>query len=325
MFKCALVAVCLAPAITLAASFDCSKAHSPLEVTVCADPKLSALDSAIAASYHSAMQRLSPAGQGLLRSGQRQWLTFVSQVCIRPAADDNAAACLAQSYHERLDDLAGAAVVAGPYVFSRSETYSASDHDESGRPYQIHISTLRIDQPSTPKTAQWNARMASKANAAAESGCDARHGDQVFDADVIYASLRAISVRITTGEYCHGTPHGHGGTNSVTDVTEPRIRPLETQDLFKPGSGWEVFLAQRSYQAIVSTAQGSNVDEQHVGTVAVDLRRWTLTQDGLLITFDPDGGLGYAQGATEVVISWRDLAAYLVPDAPVGPLTQRGG
>jgi uncharacterized protein len=316
MFKMALMAVCVAPALTLAASFDCKKAHSPIERSVCADPKLSTLDSSISAAYGIAMQQLSPTGQALLRSGQRQWLTFVREVCSTAVEGDEADACLQTTYQERLSDLASLATTKGPYLFSRSEIYSAKNHDESGRPYQIHISTPRIDGPSTPNTQHWNSLMASQAERAAESGCDATYGDEFFDADFIYASARVISLRSTHWEYCHGAPHGYGGTTSFTYVTQPTLRPLEALDLFVQGSGWEDFLTRRSYEALIKKAEGTEVDEKQVGDIALDLYRWTLTKNGLLITFDPYMVLSYAQGATEVVIPWSDLAPFMLENAP---------
>ena len=159
--------------------------------------------------------------------------------------------------------------------------------------------------------------MAGRAKRADESSCDVGHGDQYFSADVMFASVRVISIRISNWEYCHGTPHGHGGTNSFTYLTEPAIRPLEASDLFERGSGWEDFLGRRSYEAIVKKAKGAKVDEHHVGNVAVDVHRWTLTKNGLLLTFDPYELLSYARGTTEVVIPWSDLAPFLAAHASI--------
>jgi uncharacterized protein len=65
----AVVAPSLPGGSARAASFDCARAGNPTEVAICADPSLSALDSAMAAAY---AQRL--AQDPSVRQIQRAWL-----------------------------------------------------------------------------------------------------------------------------------------------------------------------------------------------------------------------------------------------------------
>ena len=62
----------------IAASFDCHKAASWLEKTVCSDPELSKLDEQLAKAYHDALAGLSPQGQEETKQYQRQWLKEIS-------------------------------------------------------------------------------------------------------------------------------------------------------------------------------------------------------------------------------------------------------
>jgi uncharacterized protein YecT (DUF1311 family) len=57
-----------------AASFDCKKAASWVEKTVCANPELSKLDEEMAKAYHDALVSLSPEGQKETKEYQKQWL-----------------------------------------------------------------------------------------------------------------------------------------------------------------------------------------------------------------------------------------------------------
>jgi uncharacterized protein len=82
--RCSLIIgfsiVCLVPSITSAASFDCGKARTNFERTVCADPQLSARDSAMAQRYDGALASLSEPGKTILRAGQEQWLSRTTLV-----------------------------------------------------------------------------------------------------------------------------------------------------------------------------------------------------------------------------------------------------
>jgi uncharacterized protein len=62
----------------VAASFDCKKAASWVEKTVCANPELSKLDDEMAKAYSNALANLSPEGQKETKQYQRQWLNEIS-------------------------------------------------------------------------------------------------------------------------------------------------------------------------------------------------------------------------------------------------------
>lgn len=87
----------LAPAaLTLAASFDCSKAATLVERTICANDELSKLDDAMGATFEIEVAQEGRAQK--LKSSQRAW------VAIRNRCTD--ATCLIQRYEERMAELA---------------------------------------------------------------------------------------------------------------------------------------------------------------------------------------------------------------------------
>ncbi|EON13217.1 Lipoprotein LprI [Pandoraea communis] len=92
-----VVASLLEPLASHAASFDCTKAASATEKAICADAKLSKLDSDLAVVWKS-VSRAS--GTPSLMASQRQWLKR-RDTC---GAD---VACLSARYNERLAALAG--------------------------------------------------------------------------------------------------------------------------------------------------------------------------------------------------------------------------
>ncbi|MFL1493627.1 lysozyme inhibitor LprI family protein [Pseudomonas antarctica] len=57
-----------------AASFDCKKASTPVELSLCANPELSRLDTTLGEHYRRALGKLQGTPRATLRSDQRAWL-----------------------------------------------------------------------------------------------------------------------------------------------------------------------------------------------------------------------------------------------------------
>jgi uncharacterized protein len=95
-----------------AASFDCAKAVSPLEKTICSDALLSDLDAKLERTYRRALD--SARQPEALKSEQRAWLATERKRC-------SDVACLRQVYQRRLTALEGVAPAAQepPYSFTR--------------------------------------------------------------------------------------------------------------------------------------------------------------------------------------------------------------
>ena len=64
-----------------AASFDCTKAQTPFEKAICADPELSKQDTTLDIAYRTAVGGLSPAATDIMRNGQRAWLKATDFTC----------------------------------------------------------------------------------------------------------------------------------------------------------------------------------------------------------------------------------------------------
>lgn len=78
-----------------AASFDCSKASTPIEKTICGSKRLSALDDELAATYAAARK----SGGEKVRQSQRKWLAETRAEC------EDYDECLEQVYLTRIATL----------------------------------------------------------------------------------------------------------------------------------------------------------------------------------------------------------------------------
>src|SRR5262245_10465882 len=90
------LAAALASAQTQTPSFDCAKATTRVEKTICANAELARLDELLGRFYFGALDVLSQSP--CMKDDQRQWLASVRNRC-----DD--ATCLRKAYLERLSAL----------------------------------------------------------------------------------------------------------------------------------------------------------------------------------------------------------------------------
>ncbi len=86
-----------------AQAFDCTKARSPVEKAICADPGLGTLDRQLAQAYAASLQR-EPGNIAALTAAQAQWLRQRDAACALPSA--RVPACLTGLLTRRLAALA---------------------------------------------------------------------------------------------------------------------------------------------------------------------------------------------------------------------------
>jgi uncharacterized protein YecT (DUF1311 family) len=82
-----------------AASFDCGKASTAVEKTICGDGRLSSLDDELQKSYQAALDTVKPSEKPHLIAEQRNWIKYVRNVC------ENVS-CLGRVYGTRIALLA---------------------------------------------------------------------------------------------------------------------------------------------------------------------------------------------------------------------------
>ena len=89
-----LLSACLLSTTTFAASFDCRKASTWIEKSICSNAELSKLDEKMAQQY-KAQVASDPSQKSQTLNEQRQWLSFQRDTC-------KTEACLIREYKERI-------------------------------------------------------------------------------------------------------------------------------------------------------------------------------------------------------------------------------
>jgi uncharacterized protein len=309
--------VCLVPSITSAASFHCSKARTNFERTVCADPQLSAQDSAMAQRYDDALASLSERGKTILRAGQEQWLKVVQHLCLDSRRAEGPTLCMRRQYDDRLNDLRSAAVAMGPFVFSRIDQYaSIGKQDSTGIPLEQHMGLPRIDQPLSAVAEQWNAAIVHEAAAQANwcFGEPDTAAEQVVDFKIQSATPGFINVKMLHYELC-GLAAGSEDTNNVSYLLTPTLHRLKAADLFRPDTPWASFLANRASRLL--NADGDADFNDRINKDVRDAAAWSFTKPGLVISFNPGDAGAMASGILDVTIPWSDLRRFVTPTAPI--------
>jgi uncharacterized protein len=94
----------IAPIISFGASFDCSKAVTSIEKTICSNQELSALDDKLGVTYKNVKETYSPEFfKNIVSKNQQTWLKNIKSNCIKDVDK-----CLAEEYKKRIETLSSA-------------------------------------------------------------------------------------------------------------------------------------------------------------------------------------------------------------------------
>lgn len=315
-----LLAAMFHSAPAAAASFDCAKASSAREKTVCADPALSGADERIAASYAAARAALSPEGAELMRRSQRSWLRFLDKAC-----PDGAAACLAPWYEERAKFLAEAVTEKSGRTFFVSDGWAFIAAEKPGEEEFPGENAMRYRQ-----------QMSFGIDAAASQGDRAfnaaveKHRDYLwngFDGATTMntsftlneATENFVSLDIFGWEYPLGAAHGFGAATHLNFRLD-EARPLAAADIFAK-DGWQQLLADNALEELTLIfGEMGLFDEagQAIAGMVADPEHWVVTKEGLGVNFPVYSVGPYAGGDNTVMTSWDKLAPWLAEDAVIG-------
>jgi uncharacterized protein YecT (DUF1311 family) len=100
----AILFVCLLRNPCSAQSFDCSKAATEVEKTICHSPSLASLDSEMGDAYVALLGSSAAGEKGALRDAQRQWIGKRNTECTRPGTASQES-CLKELTGSRRDEL----------------------------------------------------------------------------------------------------------------------------------------------------------------------------------------------------------------------------
>lgn len=320
-----------APAASIEAQLDPCADKAGFAQKICQDPALAAAAGEIKTKLAEAAGAVSAEGDKLIVDGQKAWLETQAANCGVAANAPDAAQCLKTALGERLEAAKTAVEQRGGFTFQRvevnaaqpvtAEVAAASGLGDNAPPAVTReLRYPRIDGVATTAAQKFNAIMAKMGqprfkleDATTESS----------DYKITFASPKLVSVQFVTSDYNLGAAHPNNGMTAVT-VLMDEGREITAEDIFKPGSGWELFLTRRSMRGLTKTFAefGAGPPElTDVRDTATKAHNWTVTDDGLVVLFPPYSVGPFALGGQDVKIPWKDLQPYVNPNAPP-PITQ---
>ncbi len=328
MIRFALVplAVLLAATAAQAASFDCARATTPFETAICTHPELSAADEVLAQAYATALGGLSQPAARIVTDGQKAWLDYAARACsddaepIATPYTDDQAQCLAGTFRERIQGLEASRMLGG-YRFYPLDSFSVrrdteAEPDAYNKVTTRTFQTIRIDA-ATPLAAAFNAAIDAlrTAGPTAPIAPDDVSTDTSSETRVTEVTSRRISLETNDYWYGHGAAHGNYTIDAHHFLIDEQ-RLLDASDIFA-GEGWQQKLAELALAALKEKL-GDGLFETALSDLAewvADPRRWTFTEDGLVLRFQIYEVTAYAYGAPQVTIGWPALDGLLAPEA----------
>lgn len=327
----ALLLPALPVATASAASFDCAKAGTAYERAICVDPALSALDETLAVAYATAIGGLSKDATETMRRNQRAWVAFAERACsdsAQPLVGEYSAedrrGCLHSNLYNRIHDLEQSRMLGG-WRFYMTESFSVlpADTEESGAEHikvatKIYSST-RLDG-TDPTARAFNAfveDLVARMMAAGSDGGGPDDGWSDIDARTRLESATPQRITLKTVDwwYGHGAAHGNYTVSYAHFLTGER-RALVASDVFA-GEAWVEPVATLALEALRAKLGENLWDdlEDSVRDAVGDVQRWTFSDEGLVVQFQPYEVTAYAAGAPTVTIPWMVLDPYMAQSA----------
>jgi uncharacterized protein len=330
-------------ASAFAVSFDCAKARTPQERTICASPELSDLDDEMASAYEALLKIAPPEYAAAVREDQRDWLAERSSNCGPKLNEPEMLTCLKVEYKSRIPELHVDTKQEGGVLFVWRAIMRTAP-DTPGEPSHVEIElnpdngTLTASWPqaskATPEWQAWNRAMEDAARAATQRGLMDGPGRPATDwaalagtdsetsvtIDSVNDTLVATSISMLWDG--HGA-HPNHGSEEFNWLLKQR-RPLQPKDVFLTSNGWDTWMQIRIdkylHQTLDSESEGDYKKFESPGEISKALRgmvtntsRWRLDGRGLTIEFQPYEVACYACTPMPLTFTWGELKPYLNP------------
>jgi uncharacterized protein len=303
-------------------SFDCAKASTVVERTICKDAALARADRDMASAYTALAGRLSGPAKDQFLNDQAHWVASRNRAC---AADiDGVAACLKERYAARVETLR--AFADGIYPFISEQSLARSG--KLGKiTWSYDIAYPQFDGQTADFSAV-NARFANAAKKAAEEGTP--KPDSLIDVEqawtyeqnfrVYRPSANAVTVAVNFYGFTGGA-HGYGATH-CTLVDLRTGKAVGPDGVFEAGDRWlktvtQLVGAGLKKQFVDNPGFDEALEPASLAKLLRQPGRYCWRADRLELVFNAYEVGPYSAGSYEVAIRYDDVRSLLRVDGPV--------
>ena len=144
------------------------------------------------------------------------------------------------------------------------------------------------------------------------------------DYAVLLLADTLLSIKFTNSEYFSGAAHPNSLTQVFNyDITGGEL--IEVSDFFKSESNYLEAISEFAENELLEKFKDENellreMIKSGTAAEAENYRNVGISEDGLIIIFDPYRVAPYALGPQEVKIPYENLKEQIDPDGPVGSL-----
>ena len=147
--------------------------------------------------------------------------------------------------------------------------------------------------------------------------------------DISLANDDFISVVFTESVYSSGAAHPSSFFLTLNYDLQ-KGREVKLADLFNSGTSYIQVISNYCLKSLTSQLKKIDaLDEETVktgaGADAENFKKWSVTREGLLFSFDPYQVAAYAAGPQEVLIPYAVLKGIMKTDNPISTVTNRSG
>lgn len=315
-----------------APSFDCLRAKTGGEKTICHDPALAKSDRDMADAYARLKKTGSAASFATVQAAQRAWLAYVTKNCHADAplpADQGAlntlTQCLSDEYSDRAERLAGPlAFKSGPlFLEPRMRFFTKAEPDTSD-------SDIYPWMGGGPEAASFNAFIAKALK------LDKRRMDDKdlfpFGTDIdasmklyarrSYAVTRfdrnIASLQVSTYDFSGGAHEAINEFSLNWDVS--RDREIKLSDVFTDPAKAIAFVTKYCVKDLHDQTPDAGADDFQpaaVQDVVKDAGNWLFGADKATVHFTVYTVTSFAGGEHDVDVPYKTLKPFLRPDAVI--------
>lgn len=299
------------------------KIDSNINQFLCNNKELSAINNNIEIKYKKINSTLSKKGKLSLQNDIKSWFNFVSTICRRDKKVnfrflDTEKNCIEIKYRERMRDLDN-------YIFSKKglllnrvssfKAYDAGLDDATGwnQGYvTVEFSYLKIDKPQSKLMEKFN--LLSKKTASNFVDYE-ENTDYIVNYELLNISSELISIVVNSSKLPHGVPHGEHDFKIIHWLIS-KGRSLNIKDIFATPTAAKKAIGEKCNQIFLKRKYSENYSTKELAEIAINLDRWQLNKNGIVINFKFDEVAPYAEGEPGVFIPWGQLSSYLNKTLP---------
>lgn len=303
-------------------SFDCAKASTVVERTICSSDKLAKADRELASRYGALAGKLSAAAKEHLLKDQVHWIESRSKACT--GETEAVTRCLGSRYGARIATLK--AMGEGPYPFVSEQTLLRTGKVKATR-YEIDAAYPRFDG-TTADFSPVNQAFAAAAQEGAKSATPekdvpARESTWTYQQTFALHRPGPNSVSVATTFYTF-TGGAHGLSGVIATLVDLRTgRGVPPAGVFLPNAPWErtitdIARADLKRQFVERPGFDDALEPGNFAKLMKDPDRHLFKEDALVLLFNQYDVAAYVMGAYTVTIPYTKLANLIRPDGPLG-------